>query len=562
MLNLKITSRMRCRISAPLASVSVLAATGALLLAPATLSAQTDTTVAQLPGSEVRVEKLFDARLADAERIGLTPSLPSLDTSLVPQTYEVLPVDAEVAYAAPKIRPLAIKVPPLPTPYKGFFRVGAGLPGAWLGDAGYAINNDRYALRADAHTYGFNGNFNDAQRYAEVDAHLGGTLYATDEVAVDLDVDFGRRQYRYYGFEEARRDTSEQLFAPNDRQHFNVLGFRAGVRNSAPTTPGVDYRVRVAADFLSDNFAVDERLFHVDGLARKDFTEAWYAELAADLQFVRYSGFEDQKLNIFQLQPTVGAHFDKLGLRLGVNVANEDDAFRFYPRVEATYAVRPTLVLLAGADGGPRAQSYRNLTRYLPYLVTDPELRIAQELRVYGGVQTRVRGIDVEATAGFERVNDLALFVSDSARVYQFRPRYDSADIVFVKLEASAPLLDRLSGNLQVESRSFSLETADEPYLLPSFDAQLRLRYDVSEKIGATGLLVAQNTLPVLTPADLETAPETGALVDFSIHGDYRFSQRFAAFAHLNNLFNNRRRMVPYYPVLGTNVMLGVTGRF
>ena len=552
------TSRMHAITPRPLASAALLCAVGA-----ASALAQADTVPASLPGSQVRVEKLFEARLLDARRIDVAPSLPALDTSLVPQRYEVLPVDSEIEYPAPRIRPLAVKVDPPPPAYGGFARLGGGLPASWLADAGYAASTERYLLRADAHTYGFRGNFNDDQRYAEVDAHLGGTYYATEELAVDLDVDFDRRGFRYYGFDEARRDTSARLVGPDARQHFNVLGLRAGLRNAAETAPGIDYRAHVSADFLSDNFAVDERHFRLEAMARRDFSEAWYAELATDALFVRYGGVEDQRLNVVQIQPTVGAHFDRVGLRLGVNVANEDDEFRLYPAIEATYAARPTLVFVAGADGGPEAQTYRSLSRYLPFVVDDPELRIAQAWRFFGGVQTKVRGIDLAVTAGFERVNNLALFVSDSAAVHRFRPRYDSAGVTFVKLEASAPILARLSGHLHVETRSFGLETAEDPYLLPGFDAQLRLRYELLPgRANASALFVAQNALPVLAPDGLETAPETGGLYDFSVHGDYRLTERFAAFAQLNNLFNNRRRKFPYYPTLGANVLVGLTARF
>ena len=530
-------------------------------LAPA--YAQTADSSATLPGSQVRVEKLFEARLLDARRLSLPPTLPSLDTALVPQAYEVLPVRSEIEYPPPRIRPLAVKVEPPSKVYEGFARAGAGLPAAWLGDLGYATATERYLLRADAHTYGFRGNFDDDQRYAEVDAHAGGTYYATDAVAVDLDVDYDRRDFRYYGFGEARRDTAARLVGREARQHFGVLGFRAGLRNAAETAPGIDYRAHVSGDFLSDNFANAERHFRVDAMARRDFTGAWYAELATDVHFVRYDGVEDQRLNVVQIQPTFGTSFERVGLRIGANVANEDDEFSFYPAVDVTYAASPTLVFLAGADGGPEPQTYRSLSRYLPYLVTDPELRIAQSYRLFAGVQTQVRGVDLALTAGFERINDLALFTGDSARTYLFRPRYDSADVLSLKLEASAPILARLSGRLQVEARSFGLETADEPYLLPSFDAQLRLRYEVlPQRAGATALLVAQNSLPVLAPADARIAPETGALFDFSLHGDYRISERFGAFAQVNNLFNNRRRKFPYYPVLGANVLAGVTTRF
>ena len=547
------TSRTTRALSLALAG-SVLA-----LLGPQGAWAQDPT----LPGSEVRVEKLFDARLDDARRLGLTPSLPALDTARVTQRYGVMPVESDIAYDPPRIRPLAIKTEAPPDPYKGFARLGAGLPAAFIGDLGYATRNDRLALRSDLHGYGIRGGYDGQQRYGEFDGRLGATYYTDAALAVDLDLRYDRRGYRYYGFEEARRDTSDRLPAQLQRQHFGVFGIDAGVRNVAETPSGISYYARLRADFLEDNFATAERHTQLAGGGRRDFGEAWYAEIALDLDFVNFDGRTRQDLKVYRLRPTVGAHFDQLGLRLGATIANENDVFAYYPAVEVSYAINPSFVVVAGADGGPRQHSYHNLTTYLPYLSPDSEIRIAQERRLFGSVQGRTRGIDFAATASFTRVNGLALFVEDSAAAYRFMPRYDSAGIFGLRLDASAPIGARLTGGLQVENRVFSLETADEPYLLPSFDAQLRARYVVvPDRFNVTGFVIAQNSLPVWRPSDRAETPETGFLLDLSVHGEYEFGGRFSAFAQANNLFNNQRRKFPYYPIIGINVLAGLTARF
>ena len=524
-----------------------------------------------LPGSEVRVEKLFDARLAEAKRVEMRPSLPQIDTTRLPQRYEAIPVKSDIAYDPPKIRPLAVKVEAPPTAYKGFGRLGVGFAPGWIGDVGYVTRNESIALRGDLHTYGFQARDDEDQRYAEVNALLGGTYYADNGLAVDVDFDYDGRRFRYFGFEEAVNDTSQSLTDEQNRQYFSVFGLRGGIRNTKPTEIGVDYYVRAGAHFLSDNFSTKERnvLFEIGG--RKDLNEQWYAEAEVELDLTDFTTTAftaeelEQNLNNYSFIPTIGAHFDQFGFRVGATISSSDNDFKIFPNAELSYGLGGGFVIVAGADGGFRKNNYTRLTSYLPYLVRDPELRNAEEYRVYGGIQGQTAGVNYKATASYTRINNLALYFQDSTVVYQYRPAYDTANVLGIRVEATMPLASRLNGRLQIDARNYDLNTASEPFLLPSFDAQLQLGYEVLEdKFTASAIVTGQNQLPFAgpVPPDTRTTGFTTTLVDLSIHGDYWFAQKLGGFVQFNNLFNNQRRKFPFYPVLGTNVQVGIVGRF
>lgn len=521
-----------------------------------------------LPGSEVRVEKLFDARLGEAVRVEVQPTLPAVDTAVAPQRYDVVPVDAQIDYDPPRIRPRAIRTEAPPPAYRGFARAGAGFAPGWIADLGYATNDEQKALRADAHTYGFAQGDADEPRYAEVDATLGGTYYR-DQLAIDLDLDYERRMYRYYGFAAATRapDTT-RLPDELDDQYFGVFGIRAGVRNARPTTSGIDYHAGVGFQILDDNFANKQRDFTLAAGARRDFGADWWASLALDVDATTYENDGEQSLNNYLLTPTVGTKVGALGVRLGAVIANSDDAFRVFPDAELSYNLGGGFVVVAGADGGLTKNDYRRLTRFNPYLASDIEIRNAERWRGYLGVQGQTRGVTYAAKASYTRVNNIALFAFDPAAAYRFVPVYDTAGILGLHLTASTAITDRVTGLIAVDARDFSLDGADEPFGLPSFDARARASYEVvPDRFRVEGSVTFQNAPPFAAPTASEPGPIdpddlTGALFDVSVHGTYAISERFGAFAQLNNLLNNRRERIPYYPILGANVLAGVTARF
>lgn len=515
----------------------------------------------QIPGSQVTVEKLFDARLADAKRIETKPSLPSIDTNIVAQQYEVIPVKSNIDYKPPKIRPLRLKRSGKSKTYPGFVRLGVGMPLSWLGDVVYSTSNDNIAIRGDLSTYGFTPTSNKLQKYSRYKGTIGGTYYTKSGIAVDLDLGYKRRNYGFYGF-EAITGLNADSFPTDLTQNFGTLGISAGIRNSKPTALNIDYFAKINTQFLADHFGSKERNIDIAFGSRKDFGEHWYGEVDLNIDLTRFKEDITQTMNVYKIKPGFGYHQTKFALHLGIDVSSLDDEFYLFPNAKIGYNIGNGFVIVAGAEGQIYKNNYTALTNYLPYLTSKPTLQAARKYNYFAGVQGQIKSIQFEAKANYGNITNLALFSADTIDVYKFMPRYDTATVVGLDLEISVPIDNKLSGSLNLNTRVFNLKNYEKPYLLPSFDAQIVARYQViPERMDVKGLVTLQNALPVLN-ADTTMANNTNFLADLSIHGDYKISQNFGAFVQLNNLFNNKRNKFPNYPILGTNVILGITTKF
>jgi hypothetical protein len=97
---------------------------------------------AQIKSDEVDIIKQFNARLADANRVLLSPKLPPADTGKNTQQYNIVNRALNVQYLAPRISPKSLREEPRDPIYKGYARLGAGLPKALLFEGGYDLSSN------------------------------------------------------------------------------------------------------------------------------------------------------------------------------------------------------------------------------------------------------------------------------------------------------------------------------------------------------------------------------------------------------------------------------------
>ena len=96
-----------------------------------------------LESENVEVIKDFDARLLDANKVDVTPSLPVLDQTTQEQTYSIPPKGLALKYPAPRLRPVGYKTQSVPPDYNGYAKLGAGVPTSVYGEVGYGYSKGK-----------------------------------------------------------------------------------------------------------------------------------------------------------------------------------------------------------------------------------------------------------------------------------------------------------------------------------------------------------------------------------------------------------------------------------
>ena len=155
-----------------------------------------------LPSDQVDVVQSFQARLAEAARISISPVLPPPDTSVRRQQYNVVVRPLNIDYPAPIIRPKGIARQRKESVQNGLIKLGAGFPSAFYGDLSYYITGlENLDLGFKAHRHSFNNNSNvENQRSADTNFGAEGTYYNDKGFAINLAADYTGRTRYFYGY--------------------------------------------------------------------------------------------------------------------------------------------------------------------------------------------------------------------------------------------------------------------------------------------------------------------------------------------------------------------------
>ncbi|MCB9080432.1 MAG: hypothetical protein H6555_01850 [Lewinellaceae bacterium] len=528
----------------------------ALLLACATLQAQNE---------QVDIVKDFNARLIDAQRFNLSPQLPPLDTSLRRQTYTLSARPLEVQYLPPKIRPIQLPREEGNPIYKGYARVGAGLPNAFTVDAGYdLVGSETVNLGFDLSHLSANNKKLENQRFANNHLGVHGDYFSDLGFAIKGNLGYRLDNLYFYGYNDLDDDTvTPQTYAPEDvRQRFKELSGHAEIFNHKSTVANVDYRANLDFGFLADNYAARESNIRLNlgGTYWMNDKHPIAVDLITD--FTSFRDTSKQSLNNIMLQPNYTFHGDRFRAKIGVNIVSFNDEFTVYPQVElAANIVENVLTAFVGAEGGLRKNNFKSLTDYNPFLTSRLRIRNAFYNNFYGGIKGEFLGFNYQAQVSYQDIDNLALFLTNTDSIPRFNVVYDTAKIFSIGGELSTELLPNLNIRGSVYQRIYSLKQQDKPWHLPSLtlnagatylmlDNKLRLRADV----------FAENGVPFLG-GDLQIG-NLNPLLDVSGGAEYRFTDQISGFVQVNNILNNKRQRWHHYPVMGINAFAGISARF
>jgi hypothetical protein len=535
------------------------------LLTPSVLVAQ------KVPDQSQDVVKNFDARLIESEKITVNPVLPAVDTTTKAQSYNVPNVVLNVDYTPPKMRPIGMPQQKLPPQYHGYAKLGYGFPNSPYGEGAYRYGDaSKFLIGAKVKHHSAADNSYENRRFSTTDGEVNGTFYAQAGLAVDARVGFNNNTRQFYGYDHER---FLDRYSRNDtKQFFNTLSAGAKAYNSARTVADINYGLGLNFWNLKDNFGNGETDFVIKGEGTKWFSEKHPLSVVikADFTTLRPREGKTQNLNNIHLIPSFTFKGDAFSVRVGANLVSFKDVFYPLPDIEASLNIAGTqFAAFAGWKGDFVKNSYRNLTAYNPFINPDSvalfQIKNTIKTEYYGGIKGSLSILDYSIQAGYSDNKNLALFLADSTDKFRrFDVLYDTVGITNIRGAVILRAAKDLEITGTVSQNIYTAKKEKAAWGLPSTDVNVTAKYSLAQKGNqkavAKASLFVQNGVPFKTKAG--EIQRLQPLIDVNIGGEYWFSQNIGAFLDLNNVLNLKRERWQYYPMMGLNVLGGITARF
>ena len=528
-----------------------------------------------LEGDKVDVIKTFDAQLAEANKVDLTPQLPPIDTATKTQIFNIPIKNFSMEYPAPRIRPLAIKGEQSAEVYNTFLKAGVGLPNSFYGEAAFnKFIENTYEIGGQLrhHSANFSDDIIENQRFRDTEIGLGGTYFFPQGFALKGGLGFHSDKVHYYGYNFDPTVATTTEVDPDDvKQVFNTFDIGLDFFNSVKTAGDINYRAGMDIYSLNDNFSAGERGFALDMGATKWIEERHAFDLGIRLDFTKYEDTMSQKLNNFYFQPSFTFHADRFSAKGGLNLVNFDDNFYFYPDVEVAVNITGSeLSVFIGAEGDLQKNTFQSLSDYNPYVVSRaPGMTIKNTsyYHYYGGIKGNIKILEYRAEVGFKQADDLALFLLNeeeaaNSLLRRFDVVYDTVNIVSIGGTIKANVIKNLDIVGTMGYNIYDTKREERAWHLPAVEITGTILYTMLEdalRLKASAFI--QNGVPI--PSTIAGEKENlNSLFDLSLGGEYWLNQKFGVFADVNNILNNKRQRWQFYPTYGINFLIGVSAKF
>lgn len=525
-----------------------------------------------LEDENVEIIKNFNARLTETDMLEIAPVIPKSDGTPKPQTYDVPSRTIDVTYSPPKIRPLAMKREKPVEIYNGFARAGAGLPTAFLAEAGYSIFKDKqfdFNLHAKHHSANNNKNVEN-QRFSDNFIKANGNYYFNEGFAVGGRFGLETDRFHYYGYNFDEKLEGSSFAADQVVQNFRTTDLGVSIFNGVQTLGDINYGADVDFYYLQDEYAARENGFKLQLQFTKWFAGKNPLNLKVITDFNNFRDSTEQSLNNFYLQPNFTYVNDFFRFKAGLNLVSHDDEYSFFPQLEAMVPLLGSrLTAFLGTDGSLQKNTMRTMSDYNRWIGTRANLRLenTEYTDYYGGVKGTISGFEYLGRVGYKLVDSLVLYqpnyegINRTQIPYDFVNQYDSGNIFYINGSVSAPLFKGFSVIANVNSSVYNLDTEEKAWHLPAFTFGGTVKYiTLEDKFTVRTGVYLENGVYYKTEAG--AVEQLNGLFDVSFGAEYQFAKNIGVWVDINNLVNNKRQRFYNYPTLGINAMIGVSARF
>jgi hypothetical protein len=525
---------------------------------------------ADLNGSlsqEIVVTTAYKPVLADAVKIRLNPDLEDKTPFKAPLTY--LPVDKRLELNT-GIKPLdAMKRPAEQdsVPSNNYVKLGLGSLKTTYGEA-YFNNGKDEALQVGGYLKHFaqNGNLYKENSANEEAGVFGKSVGAENSISGRIDYNY--RSNYFYGFDQLNPPTTLQV----NKQHFSTIGAEAELaKNYKDVENDFTYALKVKGYLFNNAFQGKENNIVLSGFLNETVKQ-FYAGVSGSLDL---SSQQDSLYNynnsLIRLNPYIKFQGDNYKIDAGINIVDEfgfTSSFHVFPAAKLEFQVIPKYVrLFVEAKGDVNKSSLLDFSTINPFLGQNvPIQNSIDQLDISAGLKgTLAPGLGFKVAVFRNSVKDMPLFVSN----FNFTTGYNRYTVIY---DDGKSRVSGFNGELdykasedvdifgRVEFKDYQMATVAEPWNLPKFKLTGGAVLHISNKIDINGSLLIRGS--ALDPNPIRagsTTPTTiNSFADLSGGVEYKATNKFSVFVHVNNILNGTNKTWLFYPDYGFNIFGGV----
>ena len=552
-------------------------------------------------GSDVvTIVGLGNRQVEPAYRMTENPKI--IDTTIASPVseYPLLFLQYSTSIELDKISPATIKTEPkLLQLYQTYVKLGVGTELMPLGEIYFDSKRDRkFLYGAHAQHLSSFGNF---ENYApaQFDRTKVGLYGALNEKRYSLrsNVHYNNQGLHYYGWkiptDSVNRDETAQRF----QDVGGSFNFASHKKDSATLnyTIGTEYSNYTSKKPLLDSLSDWRASENYFALKTSGFYKYGKEIFAADFN-VRYNGYKygvESDTNSFALDSGIVRNNTLINLKPTISTFSKDNRFKakigvdivvdvntttkahIYPVAELKYSLfNDIFIPYLGLRGGLKQVTFKTLTQENEFLLTNVMLRNeSTAIDAYFGFKgTLSKRMSFNLSASFARVNDKALFVTDTTFSVgnKFNVIYDTLNLTTLEGSLSYQLNEKLKIDAMARYNSYSLLNNSYAWNLPQWKAVVKGSYNLFDKFlvnldlnfeGGRKALVYASEQGV-TLENGQYAKTLGFIADINLGLEYRYNKRISAFIQMNNLASQRYNRWYNHPVQIFQFMGGITARF
>lgn len=570
------------------------------------LAAQQDTTL----NKEVEVVKAYQPSISDAHKINDMPAIGQSSATKPVFDYQI------------KTRPMITNFSMEPvqaarmanergTPLeKGFIRAGLGNYTTQYGEFFYNTEAGRSStVGVHLKTHLSNGQVklaNDDKVKAPDNESLIKlfTSHKLNSGTLSTDFFFEQKSFRYYGYTGlGLTDTEKEQYLSrwNEKQAFPKAGFYLHYDKKYDPRASIQYNTGLGYRYFGTKTGQQEHLVNWDGHfstpinLMEGVLDAGITYSTIDSVAVNtITGYGERTQLMLKFNPSAVFDSPELKFRIGMNSyttfkKDEDTDYFISPNLSIEYqAIEDGLTLFAGTKGYVEQNNYSFIAEDNPFVRPDQNAKSTKYRYILsGGFRANASpnlsfGAKVEYASikdqQFYYLNNTEVVVDTLSTMYQdntFDLAYDKVKQFSLKGELQYALNQELNIRLEAAYHSYSLDSLQEAFLKPNFEATASFYYDPEGPIRFTAdlyyvgqrkaLIRTQYDFPELATnfvAQSDDIYDMSGFIDLNLGIEYQLTGQLSLWGQANNFAFQKYELFPGYRKQSFNLLVGASFSF